>query len=338
LFTPGQDTLKDDAVTIKDVNDPILDELLGDQANELREDLELLDGAANPFELEEYLKGNQTPVFFGSAINNFGVREMLNAFVEIAPAPGLRPTTTRDVAPDEEAFSAFVFKIQANMDKAHRDRVAFMRICSGKFSRGMKVRHHRFKKDISLSNATIFMAQDRSNVDEAFPGDIIGIYNHGTIKIGDTFTEKEPLKFTGIPNFAPEHFRRVRLKNPLKAKQLQKGLVQLSEEGAVQVFRPLLNGDVILGAVGVLQFEVTVDRLKAEYGVDAVYEPTNFGAARWVVCEDRKTFEEFERKNQANLALDAGGSLAFLETSEWMMGHAVEKNPDIDFVKTREHS
>jgi len=338
LFTPGQDTLKDDAVTIKDVNDPILDELLGDQANELREDLELLDGAANPFELEEYLKGNQTPVFFGSAINNFGVREMLDAFVEIAPAPGLRPTTTRDVAPDEEAFSAFVFKIQANMDKAHRDRVAFMRICSGKFSRGMKVRHHRFDKDISLSNATIFMAQDRSNVDEAFPGDIIGIYNHGTIKIGDTFSEREPLKFTGIPNFAPEHFRRVRLKNPLKTKQLQKGLVQLSEEGAVQVFRPLVNGDVILGAVGVLQFEVTVDRLRAEYGVDAIYEPTNFGAARWVVCEDRKIMEEFERKNQAHLALDAGGSLAFLETSEWMMGHAVEKNPDIDFVKTREHS
>jgi peptide chain release factor 3 len=337
LFTPGQSTLSGDSVTIKDLDDPRLEELLGHQATALREELELLDGAANPFELQQYLKGNQTPVFFGSAINNFGVREMLDTFVEIAPGPGVRTAITREVSPDEEAFSGFVFKIQANMDKAHRDRMAFLRICSGKFTRGMKVRHHRLEKDINLANATIFMAQDRTNVDEAFPGDIIGIHNHGTIQIGDTFTEKEPLQFTGIPNFAPEHFRRVRLKNPLKAKQLQKGLVQLSEEGAVQVFRPLRNGDVILGAVGVLQFEVTVDRLKAEYGVDATYEPVDFGAARWVLCDDRKVLEEFERKNQAHLALDAGGSLTFLETSEWMMGHAVEKNPDIDFVKTREH-
>jgi peptide chain release factor 3 len=201
----------------------------------------------------------------------------------------------------------------------------------------MKVRHHRHEKDITLSNATIFMAQDRTNVDEAYPGDIIGIHNHGTIKIGDTFSEKEPLQFTGIPNFAPEHFRRVRLKNPLKAKQLQKGLLQLSEEGAVQVFKPLLNGDVILGAVGVLQFEVTVERLRAEYGVEAAYEPVDFGAARWVMCSDKKIMEAFRNKNQAHLALDAGGNLTFLETNEWMMGHAVEKNPDIEFVKTREH-
>ncbi|MGD8353556.1 MAG: EF-Tu/IF-2/RF-3 family GTPase, partial [Pseudomonadota bacterium] len=282
-------------------------------------------------------KGNQTPVFFGSAINNFGVREMLDTFVNISPAPGPHHAATRDVLPDEEEFSGFVFKIQANMDKAHRDRMAFLRICSGKFTRGMKVRHHRLGKEITLSNATIFMAQDRTNVQEAFPGDIIGIHNHGTIKIGDTFSEKEPLQFTGIPNFAPEHFRRVRLKDPLKFKQLQKGLVQLSEEGAVQVFRPLLNGDVILGAVGVLQFEVTVQRLRSEYGVDAAYEPVDFGAARWVASSDRKKFKEFERKNQSHLALDAGGNLTFLETNEWMMNHAVEKNPDIEFLRTREH-
>jgi peptide chain release factor 3 len=337
LFTPGQDTLPGDSITINRLDDPRLDELLGHQADSLREDLELLDGAANPFELEQYLKGNQTPVFFGSAINNFGVREMLDTFVEIAPAPGLRPTTTRDVAPEEKTFSGFVFKIQANMDKAHRDRVAFLRICSGKFTRGMKVRHHRIGKDVNLANATIFMAQDRTNVEEAFPGDIIGIHNHGTIQIGDTFSEKEPLQFSGIPNFAPEHFRRVRLKNPLKAKQLQKGLLQLSEEGAVQVFRPLLNSNMILGAVGVLQFEVTVERLKTEYGVEAAYEPVDLGAARWVLCDDEKVMEQFKKKNQAHLALDAGGSLTFLETSEWMMGHAIEKNPDIDFVKTREH-
>jgi len=337
LFSPGQDTISDDSITINHLNDPRLDELLGHQADTLREDLALLDGAANPFELEQYLKGNQTPVFFGSAINNFGVREMLDTFIEIAPRPGPRSATTREVAPDEEAFSGFVFKIQANMDKAHRDRMAFLRICSGKFTRGMKVRHHRLGKDVNLANATIFMAQDRTNVEEAFPGDIIGIHNHGTIQIGDTFSEKELLQFSGIPNFAPEHFRRVRLKNPLKAKQLQKGLLQLSEEGAVQVFRPLLNSDMILGAVGVLQFEVTIERLKSEYGVDAAYEPVDLGSARWVLCDDEKIMEEFKKKNQAHLALDAGGSLTFLETSEWMMGHAIEKNPEIEFVKTREH-
>lgn len=337
LFTPGEDRLTGEKVTINRLDDPRLDELLGHQADSLREDLELLDGAANPFDVGQFLKGNQTPVFFGSAINNFGVREMLETFIEITPGPGPRRATTREVLPDEKEFSGFVFKIQANMDKAHRDRMAFLRICSGKFTRGMKVRHHRLGKDITLSNATIFMAQDRTNVDEAYPGDIIGIHNHGTIKIGDTFSEKEPLQFTGIPNFAPEHFRRVRLRNPLKAKQLQKGLLQLSEEGAVQVFKPLLNGDVILGAVGVLQFEVTVERLKAEYGVEAAYEPVDFGAARWVMCSDKKIMETFRNKNQAHLALDAGGNLTFLETNEWMMGHAVEKNPDIEFLKTREH-
>ncbi len=336
LFEPGRDTVQGDVVTITDLSDPRLDELLGSQADELRDDLELLDGAANPFELDEYLKGNQTPVFFGSAINNFGVREMLDAFVEIAPAPGPRPTTTRDVFPDEEAFSGFVFKIQANMDKAHRDRMAFLRICSGKFTRGMKVMHHRLGKEISLANATIFLAQDRENVQEAYPGDIIGIHNHGTIRIGDTFTLKEPLQFTGVPNFAPELFRRVRLKDPLKSKQLKKGLVQLSEEGAVQVFSPLVSSDLILGAVGVLQFDVTVDRLKNEYGVDAVYEPVDFAAARWVTSEDSKTMAEFEKNHQASLSLDAGENLACLAPSEWMMDFIVERNPEITFLKTRE--
>jgi peptide chain release factor 3 len=316
----------------------LLDELLGDQAEELRTDIELLEGAANPFELKEYLKGNQTPVFFGSAVNNFGVREMLDAFVEIAPAPGPRATETREVSPYEEEFSGFVFKIQANMDPAHRDRIAFLRICSGKFTRGMKVRHHRIGKDVNLSNATIFMAQDRTNVEEAYPGDIIGIHNHGTIKVGDTFTDKEPLKFTGIPSFAPEHFRRVRLKNPLKAKQLQKGLLQLSEEGAVQVFRPLFGSDYILGAVGVLQFDVTMARLKDEYGVDAVYEGVDYATARWVACEDRKKREEFEKKNQTNLAWDAEDNLTYLAPSEWRLNYVAEQWPGVAFLKTREHA
>ena len=238
LFTPGKDSRKEKGITITDLLDPRLDELLGSQAEQLREEIALIEGAASPFSHEEYLKGNQTPVFFGSAINNFGVRELLEAFVEMAPPPGPRAATTRMVSPLEAAFSGFVFKIQANMDLAHRDRIAFFRICSGKFTRGMKVFHHRIGREIVLSNATIFMAQDRTNVEEAWPGDIIGIHNHGTIQIGDTFTEGEPLQFTGIPNFAPEHFRRVRTKNSLKIKQLQKGLAQLSEEGAVQVFRP----------------------------------------------------------------------------------------------------
>ncbi|MDD2388878.1 MAG: peptide chain release factor 3 [Desulfobacterales bacterium] len=338
LFTPGQDTRTQDGIVVSDLSDPVLDELLGRQANTLREDIELLEGASNPFDYNEYLKANQTPVFFGSAINNFGVRELLDSFVELAPAPGPRATVTRLVFPEEETFSGFTFKIQANMNPAHRDRIAFFRICSGKFTRGMKVIHHRLGKEIALANATIFMAQDRKNVEEAYPGDIIGIHNHGTIKIGDTFTDKEPLKFTGIPNFAPEHFRRVLLKNPLKGKQLNKGLVQMAEEGAVQMFRPVSDSSYILGAVGQLQFEVTMARLKAEYGVDAVYEVVDYATARWITCDDRKKLDEFKDQNQTNLALDAEGHLAFLATSEWRLSHAMELFPDIVFHKTREYS
>ncbi len=338
LFTPGQDTRPQDSIVVKDLDDPMLDELLGRQADKLREDIELLEGAANPFEHKEYLKASQTPVFFGSAINNFGIKELLDAFVELAPAPGPRSTTSRQVSPDEQSFSGFAFKIQANMNPAHRDRIAFFRICSGKFNRGMKVRHHRLGKEVALANATIFLAQDRSNVEEAYPGDIIGIHNHGTIKIGDTFTDKEPLKFTGIPNFAPEHFRRVLLKNPLKAKQLNKGLLQLAEEGAVQMFRPVMGSDYILGAVGVLQFDVTMSRLKAEYGVDAVYEGVEYATARWISCDDKKKLEEFTNKNQANLAMDAEGHLSFLAASEWRLSRTMELFPDINFHKTREYS
>ena len=336
LFTPGSARADQGGIVISNLDDPVLDEILGSQAEELREDVELIEGATDPLDLDQYLKGSQTPVFFGSAVNNFGVREMLDAFVEMAPPPGVRKTVSRDVSPYEDSFSGFTFKIQANMDPAHRDRIAFVRICSGRFKRGMKVMHHRIGKGVTLANATMFMARDRENVEEAFPGDIIGIHNHGTIKIGDTFTEKELLKFNGVPNFAPEHFRRVRLKNPLKAKHLKKGLIQLAEEGAIQVFRPLAGNDYILGAVGVLQFDVTMARLKAEYGVDADYEPVNFSVARWVNCEDRNRLAEFEKNNQANLARDAEGSLSFLTTSEWQLGFSMEAWPDIEFVKTRE--
>ncbi|ADU65120.1 peptide chain release factor 3 [Desulfurispirillum indicum S5] len=336
LFTAGKAMRGDEkGILINDLNDPRLDEILGSQADELRAELELLE-ASSPLEREEFLKGSQTPVFFGSAINNFGVRELLDAFVEMAPAPGPRETVQRMVEPAEEDFSGFVFKIQANMDPAHRDRIAFLRICSGTFTRGMKVRHHRIGKDVTISNATIFMAQDRTGVEEAFPGDIIGLHNHGTIKIGDTFTAKELLQFTGIPNFAPEIFQKVVLRDPLRSKQLQKGLLQLSEEGAVQVFRPLMGNEIILGAVGVLQFDVTMARLKNEYNVDAIYQPAQYFTARWIDGE-KKQLAEFEKKLRANLFHDAEDHLTYLAPNKWNLDYVMEQWPDIHFLKTREH-
>lgn len=338
LYRPSRDRLAGERIAISDLADPELDQLLGSQAGELREDVALLKGAADPFSPQSYLQGSQTPVFFGSAINSFGVREMFDAFVEIAPAPQPRPTTTRLVYPEEDDFSGFVFKIQANMDPAHRDRIAFLRVCSGRFARGMRVRHHRIGRDILISNPIIFMAQDRASTDEAWPGDIIGIHNHGTIKIGDTFSLKEPLKYTGIPSFAPEHFRRVRLRSPLKAKQLNKGLAQLAEEGAMQLFRPLTGGETILGAVGVLQFEVAMARLKEEYGVDAVYENADYATARWIGCEDKARMTAFMKTNQANLARDEGGDLVYLAPSEWRLEMMMETWPDVAFARTREHA
>lgn len=339
IFSPGYSPRDDDGIRINDLEDVRLDELISQsQADALREDVDLIAGASEPFDLDLYLNGTQTPVFFGSAINNFGVREMLDAFVKIAPPPGVRPSATRDVHPEERDFSGFTFKIQANMDPDHRDRIAFFRICSGKFTKGMKVRHHRIGKDIKISNATIFLAQERSNVEEAYPGDIIGIHNHGTIKIGDTFTTKEPLKFLGIPNFAPEHFRRVLLKDPLKAKALTKGLTQLAEEGTIQVFRPLMGNMHVIGAVGVLQFDVTMARLKAEYSVNAGCESIDLSVARWVTSCDEQILKEFTRRNESSLARDAEGRLTFLTTSEYQLGFAMEEWPKIEFHKTREHN
>ncbi len=338
LFAPGGETRHREGILINDLSVSTLDEILGSQADELRADIELIEGVADPFDLGHYLKGNQTPVFFGSAINNFGVKEMLDAFVETAPAPGSRASVTRDVSPYEEPFSGFAFKIQANMNPAHRDRIAFIRICSGKFTRGMKAVHHRIGKDVTFSNATIFMANACENVAEAYPGDIIGIHNHGTIKIGDTFSEKELLKFCGIPNFAPEFFRKVILKNPMKAKHLQKGLTHLAEEGVVQVFRPVAGNDYILGAVGLLQFDITMARLTSEYGVDAVYEPVDYHVARWVASDDPKKMADFEQKNRSNIAVDAEGARAYLTTSEWQLDYCIKEWPGIAFNKTREIS
>jgi peptide chain release factor 3 len=262
---------------------------------------------------------------------------MLDGFVEWAPAPRARATHERMVQPEEAKLSGFIFKIQANMDPKHRDRIAFMRICSGVYQQGMKMQHVRLGKDVKIADAVTFMAGDRSTVEEALAGDIIGLHNHGTIQIGDTFTEGEALKFTGIPHFAPELFRRIRLKDPLKMKQLQKGLQQLSEEGSTQVFFPLNNNDIVVGAVGVLQFEVVAYRLKDEYKVEAIYEAVNVTTARWCDCSDPKKLEEFKHKCSDNLALDGGGHLSYLAPSRVNLSLTQERHPDVVFRATREH-
>ena len=311
--------------------------LMGDLYEDFMEEIELVRGATNEFDVEAYLAGQMTPVFFGTALANFGVREMLDDFTQWAPAPQQRATESRIVAADEAKFSGFIFKIQANMDPKHRDRIAFMRICSGSYSRGMKMRHNRIAKDVKIADAVTFLAGDRENVEQAWSGDIIGLHNHGTIQIGDTFTEGEDLKFTGIPHFAPEMFRRVRAVDPLKAKQLQKGLQQLSEEGAVQLFQPLKNNDLVLGAVGQLQFEVVMFRLKDEYKVDCLYEPVSVQTARWVECDDQKMLDDFRRKGHDNLGIDGAGLLTYLAPTRVNLSLTEERWPDIRFRATREH-
>lgn len=277
-----------------------------------------------------------TPVFFGSAINNFGVEELLKAFVQYAPEPQERKTQQRVVAPDEEAFTGFVFKIQANMDPAHRDRIAFLRVCSGSYHKGMKLHNVRVGKTVQVSNAITFQADERKQVEEAWPGDIIGLHNHGTIQIGDTFTEGETLKYEGIPYFAPELFRRVVLKDPLRLKALQKGVLQLCEEGATQVFRPLKNNDLILGAVGVLQFDVAAQRLREEYKVEAVVENVAINTARWVRCKDPKVLERLQNKAHDNLALDGNDQLVYLAPTRVNLDLAIERWPEVEFTATRE--
>jgi peptide chain release factor 3 len=312
-------------------------EFLGDSARALREEIELVRGATHRFDPEAYLAGRQTPVFFGSAINNFGVEELLSAFVEYAPTPRPRQASERRVEPHETALSGFVFKIQANMDPGHRDRIAFVRLCSGRYARGMRLFHVRLDKQIKVSDALTFMAADRSQAEEACAGDILGLHNHGTINIGDTFTEGETLTFTGIPNFAPEIFRRAVLRDPLRMKALQKGLSQLCEEGATQLFRPLRNNDLILGAVGPLQFEVVAFRLQDEYGVECTFENINVVTARWIAAANPAKLEEFSTRAHDNLALDHAGALVYLAPTRVNLQLTLERWPDIQFRTTREH-
>ncbi len=337
VYKQGQGSRIPEDIRIQGLQSPEVDQLLGSYADDTRYQIELVRGATQDFDLEAYRRGNLTPVFFGTALGNFGVREMLNDFVEWAPSPLPRSTDLREVAAGEPSFSGFVFKIQANMDPRHRDRMAFLRICSGSYTKGMKIFQVRTGKDMKIADAVTFMAGERAAVEEAVSGDIIGLHNHGTIQIGDTFTAGETFRFTGIPNFAPELFRRVILKDPLKMKQLQKGIQQLSEEGSVQVFFPLRNNEIIVGAVGTLQFDVVAYRLKDEYKVDAIYEPVNIFTARWVHSDNAKALEELRRKAHDGLAQDGSGFLAYLATSRVNLSLMEERHPDVQFKATREH-
>ena len=337
LYSTGQGHTIQEKRVIKGLDSAEFEAEIGPFAEDFREEIELVRGASNEFDLDMFLAGELTPVYFGTALGNFGVDHMLDGVTNWAPTPKPRETEARAVEATEEKFSGFVFKIQANMDPKHRDRVAFMRIVSGKYEQGMKAKHVRIGKDVRIGDALTFMAGDREAAETAYAGDIIGLHNHGSIQIGDTFTAGEDLKFTGIPHFAPELFKRIRLKDPLKQKQLLKGIIQLSEEGAVQVFRPLKNNDLIVGAVGILQFDVVAQRLKDEYKVEAIYEPISVATARWVDCDDKVKMAEFEKKAHENLALDGGDNLTYIAPTRVNLQLSEDRYPDVNFRATREH-
>ena len=336
-FVPGEEKVGQDVEVLRGADIEKMAVEAPMEMQTMRDETELVTGAGASFNLDEFLKGQQSPVFFGSGVNNFGVREILQALVDWAPSPLPRETDKRMVQPTESAFTGFVFKIQANMDPNHRDRIAFMRVCSGQYSSGMKVKHRRTGKDMKLANAVTFMANERTRMDEAFAGDIIGVHNHGQLQIGDVLTEGEALTFKGIPYFAPELFSRARLRDPMKAKQLEKGLRQLGEEGAVQVFAPLVDNTLLIGAVGQLQFEVVEHRLKAEYNVDAVFERAGIHTARWVHCNDAAHMAEFVKANINRLAKDVDGNYAYLADTGVNLRLAQERWPKVQFFATREH-
>jgi peptide chain release factor 3 len=335
-FTSGKEKQGTDQQNIEGIDNPLLDKLYPNEIETFRDEVELIRDASEPFSVELFLAGMQTPVFFGSGINNFGVQEVLNALVEWAPKPQARAALSREVAPAEKAFSGFVFKIQANMDPKHRDRIAFFRICSGEYKPGIKTRHLRLDRELRIGNALTFMANMRVASEEAYAGDIIGIHNHGQLQIGDTLSEGEELAFTGIPYFAPELFVAARPEDPFKAKQLAKGLQQLGEEGAVQVFTNDL-GRMLLGAVGRLQFEIVAHRLLAEYGVEAKYEPVEIHTARWLSFPDEATRREFSRRELASMAQDVDGNPVFLASSKYKLSLTQEKWGKVGFHATREH-
>jgi peptide chain release factor 3 len=337
LFTAGTKANDEDVVEINDINDAVLDTKVGEKdAATLREDVELIEGVYGDLDESTYLSGDVAPVFFGSAVNNFGVKEMLDTFIRIAPTPRPRHTTIRDVSPQEEKFSGFIFKIHANLDPKHRDRIAFLRVCSGRFERSKYYKHIRLEKDLRFNNPYSFLARQKDVIEEAFPGDVVGLFDTGNFKIGDTITEGEQFYFTGIPSFSPEIFKEVQNKDPMKTKQLEKGLNQLTDEGVAQLFTQFGGNKKIIGCVGELQFEVIQYRLLQEYGASVQMNNLPFYKACWLSSKDPKKLEDFVRYKQANIAADKDGQLVYLAQSEWYLNTERQNNPDIEFHFTSE--
>jgi peptide chain release factor 3 len=335
-FKVNKTKLEDDVVKIA-LNSDLLEKSVGEKdANQLREDVEMIDAIYSEFDVKKYLSGEVAPVFFGSAVNSFGITELLDTFCNISPEPIARKTNTREVLPDESKFSGFVFKIHANIDPRHRDRIAFLRICSGTFERGKFYKHVRLGKDIRFSNPYMFMADAKNVVDEGYPGDVVGLYDTGTFKIGDTLTEGELMLYTGIPSFSPELFREVINTDPLKSKQLDKGVAQLAEEGVAQLFTMQPGNRKIIGTVGELQFEVIQHRLKNEYGASCRFESKPYSKACWITSEDQQKLEEFIRLKSNFIALDKDNNPVFLAETDWILRMNKENNPDIMFHTTSE--
>ena len=336
LFDRSKGDKMQDSIQCQGLGDPKIDELLPkEQAEKLRADVEMIRALCKPFDMQAYLEGHMTPVFFGSAVNNFGVRELLNGLAAYAPPPRAQKTQQREIKPDEKKVTAFVFKIQANMDPKHRDRIAFTRVCSGQFRKGMKLKHVRSGKMLTIHSPLLFFAQDRQSAEEAFAGDIIGLPHYGGLRIGDALTEGEDLTFTGIPSFAPELMQRARPMDPLKAKHLGKALEQLAEEGAARVFKPVMEADWIVGVVGALQFDVLADRIRTEYNIPVKFEDTTLHTARWLQCDDPLALKKFLDANQSAIANDHDGDPVFMARNAWHLQDAQDKNPAVKFLATK---
>ena len=336
LFAATQKATEENSVPIDSLESEELDRHLGERdANQLREDAELLEGVYGPLDLEAYRAGKVAPVFFGSAVNNFGVRELLETFIQIAPQPLARDTDKREVEPGESKFTGFIFKIHANLDPRHRDRIAFLRVCSGKFERNKYFKHTRLEKDLRFSNPYSFMARSKDVIEEAYSGDVVGLFDTGNFKIGDTLTEGELLQFTGIPSFSPELFKELVNKDPMKTKQLEKGINQLTDEGVAQLFTQHGGNRKVIGCVGELQFEVIQYRLQHEYNAACEFLSLPFFKACWITG-DKKKVEDFVRFKQANVMTDKDGNLVYLAQSEWYLNTERQNNPDITFHETSE--
>ncbi len=337
LFSANTKADEEDVISIDDINHSLLDEKIGYRdAATLREDVELIDGVYGKLNVDDYLNGEVAPVFFGSAVNNFGVKEMLDTFINIAPVPRDRETNEREVGVDEEKFSGFVFKIHANLDPKHRDRIAFLRVCSGRFQRNRYYRHVRLEKDVRFSNPYSFLARSKDVIEDAYPGDVVGLFDTGNFKIGDTLTEGEKFYFTGIPSFSPEIFKELVNKDPMKTKQLEKGISQLTDEGVAQLFTQFGGNKKIIGCVGDLQFEVIQYRLLHEYGAACEFRTLPFYKACWLTSNDQKKLEDFLRFKQQNSAADKDGNPVYLAQSEWFLNTEIQNNPDIQFHFTSE--